>query len=218
MDEDLFKSISQSVIDGETEEAKTLARAAIDRGIPPLEIINKGYIAGMNYVGEQFAIGEMFLPHLVMAAEAMKAAMSILEPEAIKQGNKREVSGKIVLGTVQGDIHEIGKNLVSIMLTANGFDVIDLGINVSTQKFIDNCVHHNANIIGMSSLLTTTMVMQKTVIETLKETGLRQKVKVIIGGAPITQHWADEIGADGYGQDAVSAVNVAKKLMSQNTL
>ncbi|MCX6151126.1 MAG: corrinoid protein [Ignavibacteriales bacterium] len=213
MNDKLFQLIAQSVIDGEIGEAKTLARMAVDKGIPPLEIINKGYVAGMNYVGEQFTAGTMFLPHLVMAGEAMKAAMAILEPEALKLGNKREVLGTVVLGTVQGDIHEIGKSLVSIMLSANGFDVIDLGVNVSPQKFIDTVIKHNANIVGMSSLLTTTMTMQKTTIEALEEAGLRGKVKILVGGAPVTKRWAVEIGADGYGQDAMSAVNVAKSLI-----
>jgi len=167
----------------------------------------------VNYVGEQFAQGEMFLPDLVLAGEAMKAAVAVLEPEMARRGAERKMLGKVVLGTVAGDIHEIGKTLVGTMLASSGFQVYDLGVDVPIGTFVEKVRQVNADIVGLSALLTTTMARQRDVIEALDEAGLRPKVKVMVGGAPVTGSWADEIGADGYSEDAIGAVAVAKRLM-----
>jgi trimethylamine corrinoid protein len=213
MSEELFQAMAQSVIDGEDEDAANLARQVIDQGLDPLEAINKGFVAGLDEVGAQYGCGEMFLPDLVLAAEAMKAAMAVLEPELARRGAARQSLGTVVIGTVEGDIHDIGKTLVATMLSASGFKVYDLGVNVPLQTFVDKAGEVQANIIGLSALLTTTMVKQKTLIESLEEAGLRDKIKVLVGGAPVTRSWADEIGADGYSEDAIGAVGVAKQLM-----
>jgi corrinoid protein of di/trimethylamine methyltransferase len=213
MTEEIFKKMAQSVIDGEPEEAEALAKQAVAQGIDPLQAINEGFVQGVNYVGEQFSCGDMFLPELVLAGEAMKAAVAVLEPELAKSGKERQMLGKVVIGTVEGDIHEIGKTLVATMLSASGFRVFDLGVDVPVDKFVQVAKAENADIIGMSALLTTTMVKQKTVIEKLTEAGLRERVKVMVGGAPVTQEWATRIGADGFSPDAIGSVNVAKHLM-----
>ncbi|MCL4298353.1 MAG: corrinoid protein [Anaerolineae bacterium] len=213
MKEDLFQAMAQSIIEGEAEEAERLARQAVEQGIEPVEAINKGYVAGLDEVGQQFGCGEMFLPDLVQAAEAMKAAVAVLEPEMARRGSSRNILGKVVIGTVEGDIHDIGKTLVATMLSASGFEVYDLGVSVPLQKFIDKAGEVGADIVGLSALLTTTMVKQRKVIEDLAKAGLRPKVKVMVGGAPVTRGWADEIGADGYSEDAMGAVAVAKQLV-----
>jgi corrinoid protein of di/trimethylamine methyltransferase len=213
MTEELFKQMAQSVINGEPEEAEALAKQAVAQGVDPLQAINEGFVQGVNYVGEQFQCGEMFLPELVLAGEAMKAAVAILEPELAKRGAERKMLGRVVIGTVEGDIHEIGKTLVATMLSASGFKVFDLGVDVPVGKFIEVAQAEKADIIGMSALLTTTMVKQKTVIEKLAEAGMRDKVKVMVGGAPVTQEWATRIGADGFSPDAIGSVAIAKQLM-----
>lgn len=213
MSQELFDAMRQSIIDGDAEQAEALAHQALEQGIDPLEAINKGYVPGVNYVGEQFGCGEMFLPDLVLAGEAMKAAVSVLEPEMQKRGSQRQMLGKVVLGTVKGDIHEIGKTLVATMLSAGGFEVHDLGVDVPVEKFAQTARDINADIVGVSALLTTTMVGQKAVIEALDDMGLRPRVKVMVGGAPVTRSWANEIGAEGYSEDAIGAVAEAKRLM-----
>lgn len=213
MKENLFRAMAQSIIEGEAEEAERLARQAVEQGIEPVEAINEGYVAGLDEVGQQFGCGEMFLPDLVQAAEAMKAAVAVLEPEMARRGSSRHVLGKVVIGTVEGDIHDIGKTLVATMLSASGFEVYDLGVSVPLQKFIDKAGEVGADIVGLSALLTTTMVKQRKIIEDLAKAGLRPKVKVMVGGAPVTRGWADEIGADGYSEDAMGAVAVAKQLV-----
>jgi len=213
MSEELFNAMRQSIIDGEAEEAEALAHQALEQGLDPLEAINQGYVAGVNYVGAQFGCGEMFLPDLVLAGEAMKAAVLVLEPEMQRRGTERQMLGKVVLGTVKGDIHEIGKTLVATMLSASGFEVHDLGVDVPVAKFAEKAREVNADIVGVSALLTTTMVGQKDVIEALADMGLRPNVKVMVGGAPVTRSWAEEIGAEGYSEDAIGAVAEAKRLM-----
>ena len=213
MDKELFQTMAQSIIDGEVENAERLARQAVEQGVDPLEAINKGFVVGVNYVGEQYAQGDMFLPDLVLAGEAMKAAVAVLEPEMARRGAERKMLGKVVLGTVAGDIHEIGKTLVGTMLSASGFQVYDLGVDVPLDRFVEKVREVNADIVGLSALLTTTMAKQRDVIEALDELGLRPKVKVMIGGAPVTGSWVDEIGADGTSEDAIGAVAVAKRLM-----
>lgn len=179
----------------------------------PLAAIEQGLKSGMDVVGEGFARGELFIPDLVMSAEAMKAAIAVLEPEMLRRKQQRQVLGRVVIGTVQGDIHEIGKTLVATMLAANGFEVRDLGVDVSPQRFVDAVRETNANVVGLSALLTTTLLNQETVILTLQEAGLRDQVKVIIGGVPASPEWAEEIGADGYAENATEAVEVVKRLV-----
>lgn len=213
MSEELYKQMSQAVIDGDPDEAQSLAQAALSQGVDPLEAINKGYTPGMDVVGELYSSGEYFLPDLILGGEAMKAALAVLEPALKAGGQERKVLGKVVLGTVKGDIHEIGKALVGSMLSANGFQVFDLGIDIEAGEFVAKAREHDADIVALSALLTTTMLQQRDVVEHLAEAGLRDRVKVMVGGCPVTQAWADEIGADGYAEDAAGAVVVAKRLM-----
>lgn len=213
--DELYQAMSQSVIDGEPEQAQELAQKALSLGLDPLEMIEHGYTHGMKVLGDLFARGEVFLPHLVMGGEAMKAAIAVLEPELAKRQRQRQVLGKVVIGTVQGDIHEIGKSLVATMLSVNGFQVFDLGVDVPISTFVEKAREVEADIVGLSALLTTTMLNQGKVIEALQEAGLRHRVKVIVGGAPVSQSWAEHIGADGYSENAVGAVALAKKLMGQ---
>lgn len=215
MADELFELMKQSIIDGDPDLARELSQRAITGGVNPLEAIHRGFVLGLNAVGEQFAQGEMFLPDLVLAGEAMKAATATLEPEIRRAGTKREMLGRVVLGTVKGDIHEIGKTLVGTMLSASGFEVFDLGVDVAFESFALKAEELGADIVGVSSLLTTTMTGQKGVVEALERRGLRPRVKVMIGGAPVTENWAKEIGADGYGKDALGAVALAKRLMGK---
>lgn len=215
MSQELFKQMAQAVIDGDDEEATALAQQSLDQGVDPLEAINKGFTVGMDEVGELYASGEYFLPDLILGGEAMKAALAVLEPALKASGQSRDVLGTVVLGTVKGDIHEIGKSLVGSMLSANGFDVFDLGIDIVAGEFVDKAREHKADIVALSALLTTTMLHQRDVIEHLAEAGLRDQVKVLVGGSPVTQGWADDIGADGFAEDAAGAVVVAKRLMGK---
>jgi len=205
--------MAQSIIDGDTEAAERLARQAIDLGMDPLEAINQGFVVGVNYVGEQFSCGNAFLPELVMSGEAMKTAVSTLEPEMARRGTQRQVLGKVVLATVHGDIHDIGKTLVGTMLSAAGFEVFDLGVDVPIPTIIDKARDVEADIVAVSALLTTTMVRQRDVVEALEDVGLRPRVKIMVGGAPVTRQWVGEIGADGFSEDAIGAVQVAKQLV-----
>ena len=213
MTEELFKKMAQSVLDGDSDAAVALAKLAVESNIDPLDAITKGYVVGVNQVGESFAKGDAFLPELVMAGEAMKAAVSALEPEMKKRGSKRTMLGRVVLATVEGDIHEIGKSLVGTMLSASGFEVFDLGVDVPAAKIIAKVQEVDANLVGLSALLTTTMVKQKEVINELDKLGLRRKVKVMVGGAPVTRDWVQKIEADGYSEDAIGAVALAKQLV-----
>jgi corrinoid protein of di/trimethylamine methyltransferase len=215
MSQETLDAMKQSVIDGAAERAAELAALSLRNGMAPLDAINLGYIPGMQHVGEQFGLRRMFLPDMMASAEAMKAAMGVLEPELAKSGGERPFLGTVVLGTVKGDIHEIGKTLVATLLQANGFRVFDLGVDVEGEKFAAKAREVNADVIGCSALLTTTMKNQKSVIEALEREGLRPRVKVVVGGAPVTRQWAQEIGADGYGKDAVGAVDLVKSLLSR---
>jgi corrinoid protein of di/trimethylamine methyltransferase len=213
MSAELFQKMAQSIIDGDSDAAVELANEAITTGINPLDAITMGFVIGVNQVGEAFACGDAFLPELVMAGEAMKAAVSTLEPEMERRGSERQMLGKVVLATVEGDIHEIGKSLVGTMLSASGFQVYDLGVDVSSDIILAKTKEVKADIVAMSALLTTTMVKQREVIEALEKAGLRGQVKVMVGGAPVTKDWVQKIGADGYSEDAIGAVAVAKSLM-----
>ena len=215
--ERLFQEMANAVIAGLPDKAGELAEEALRAGVDPLAAIEKGFKPGMDVVGEGFAKGELFIPDLVMSGEAMKAAIAALEPEMLRRKQQRQVLGRVVIGTVQGDIHEIGKTLVATMLAANGFEVRDLGVDVSPQRFVDAVREVNADVVGLSALLTTTLLNQETVILTLQEAGLRDQVKVIIGGVPASPEWAEEIGADGYAENATEAVEVVKRLVPVKT-
>lgn len=215
MSAELFRAMAQSIVEGDADAAAALARQAVQAGIDPLKAIAFGYMGGVNEVGDQYACGNVFLPELVMAGEAMKAAVAALEPELKKNGASRERLGRVVLATVEGDIHEIGKSLVGAMLSAAGFEVHDLGVNAPAETIIARAEELGADIIGLSALLTTTMTRQQEVIEALNRKGLRNKFRVIVGGAPVTWVWAQRIKADGYGKDAVGAVQIAKTLMKE---
>ncbi len=214
MHQETFHAMRQSILDGAPGHAVELARLAVERGVDPLDAINLGYIPGMNEVGERYGCSQMFLPDLMASSEAMEAAMGVLEPELRRRGGERPSSGTVVLGTTKGDIHEIGKKLVATLLSANGFSVYDLGADVSADMFVRKAGELKADVVGISALLTTTMAGQKRVVDALTESGLRSRVKVIVGGAPVTRQWAEEIGADGYGKDAMSAVALVRSLLA----
>jgi corrinoid protein of di/trimethylamine methyltransferase len=211
MSQEFLEKLTQAVVDGEPEDAEDLAKQALAAGLDPMECINQGLTPGIDRVGELFATGEYYLPDLILGGDAMKAALSILEP-ALTESQERQIVGKVVLGTVAGDLHEIGKTLVGTMLTANGFEVTDIGTDQPATEFVRAVKDTGATLVGASALLTTTMLHQREVIEALKEAGLRDRVKVMIGGAPVTESWADQIGADGFAEDAISAVTLAKRL------
>jgi len=212
MSEELFSKLAQAVIEGEPEDAESLAKQVLEQGLDPLEAINQGLMVGIQKVGEYFSSGEYFLPELIIGADAMKKALDVLEP-ALVGDQKRDIVGKVVIGTVQGDLHEIGKTLVATMLTANGFQVTDIGVDISPEAFIASIREVGADIVGSSALLTTTMLQQKKLVEAITAAGLRDQVKIMVGGAPVTESFAKEIGADGYAEDAISAVNLAFRLM-----
>jgi trimethylamine corrinoid protein len=210
---DTLSQLREAVIAGEPEEASGLATKALQAGIAPLEAIDQALNPGMQIVGDKYECGDYFIPDLMMAAEAMKAAMAVLEPEMMARQEQRHVLGTVVIGTVEGDIHEIGKSLVATMLGAAGFQVHDLGIDVPAGRFVEQVQETGANVVGLSALLTTTMHNQEAVIKALKEAGLREQVKVIIGGAPASPEWAEAIGADAYAENANEAVDVVKQLV-----
>jgi corrinoid protein of di/trimethylamine methyltransferase len=213
MSQDLYDQMKQSVIDGEVEDAERLAAEGLEAGLAPGDILDLGFVKGIEEVGDLFGRGEFFLPELVQGAEAMKAAVAVLQPALDAAGGERKSLGTAVAGTVAGDIHEIGKTIVCSMLSAAGFSVTDVGCDVPVETFIAKCKETDADLLLLSALLTTTMPNQQKTIEALKEAGLRDRVKVMIGGAPTTRAWADEIGADGYAEDAIEAVNAAKALL-----
>ncbi len=214
MSKDLLSRITASLLEGDPDLTVATTREALAAGIEPMAIIESGLVPGMRVVGEKFSCGEYFLPNLIVAANGMKQAMQLLAPELRNRQQALKSPGTVVIGTVQGDIHEIGKSLVATMLAANGFVVHDLGVDVPIDKFVGTVRQTGANLVGLSSLLTTTMVIQKKVIEALAAAGVRQQVKVMVGGAPVSRKWAEEIGADGYAEDAVDAVDLAIKLAS----
>ena len=210
---DLYAQMKQTVIDGEPEEAAALAQAGLAAGLSPTDILDNGFVKGIEEVGELFGRGEFFLPELVQGAEAMKAAVAVLQPELDKSNEGRRTLGVAVAGTVAGDIHEIGKTIVCSMLSAAGFTVTDVGCDVPVETFVETVREQQADLLLLSALLTTTMPNQAKTIEALKGAGLREGVKVMIGGAPTTRAWAEEIGADGYAEDAIEAVATAKRLV-----
>jgi corrinoid protein of di/trimethylamine methyltransferase len=215
MSHELLVHLTSAVVDGEPEQAGELAQQALAAGFEPLSIIDEALVPGMRIVGEKFECGDYFLPNLIFSANSMQEAMKYLEPELAKRQQQLASAGRVVIGTVQGDIHEIGKSLVGTMLSANGFQVFDLGVDVPPETFVAKVRETGANLVGLSALLTTTMSAQADIIQALTAAGLRQQVKVMVGGAPVTRSWAKEIGADGYAEDAISAVDEAKKLVEK---
>jgi len=213
MSDELYEQMKQTVIDGEVEDAERLAQAGLDAGLPAADILDKGFVKGIEEVGDLFGRGEFFLPELVQGAEAMKAAVAVLQPALDASGGASRALGSAVAGTVAGDIHEIGKTIVCSMLSAAGFTVTDVGCDVPVETFVERVKAESPDLLLLSALLTTTMPNQQKTIEALKEAGLRDSVKVMIGGAPTTRAWADEIGADGYAEDAIEAVATAKTIL-----
>jgi corrinoid protein of di/trimethylamine methyltransferase len=209
----ILDQLQKAVIAGDPDRARDLAAQALETDIAPLVAIDQALNPGMQIVGDKYECGDYFIPDLMMAAEAMKAAMEKLEPELMARQEQRQILGTIVIGTVEGDIHEIGKSLVATMLGAAGFQVHDLGVDVPTERFVEQVRETNANVVGLSALLTTTMRNQEAVIEALQEAGLRDRVKVVIGGAPASPDWAQTIGADAYAENANEAVGVVKQLL-----
>jgi len=204
--------LNHAVVEGDPEKIVDWTQKALAAGLEPMAIIEQGLVPGMTVVGEKFESGEYFLPNLIISANGMQEAMKLLEPELHIRHQEVKAAGKVVIGTVQGDIHEIGKSLVGTMLSANGFQVHDLGVDVPVGTFITKVKETGANLLGLSALLTTTMVVQREIIQALHQAGLREQVKVMVGGAPVTRSWAEEIGADGYAEDAIGAVALAKRL------
>jgi corrinoid protein of di/trimethylamine methyltransferase len=211
---DLLDQITTSLVEGDPDLTVELTRQAVEAGLEPMSIIEGGLVPGMNIVGDKFSRGEYFLPHLIISAGGMQQAMEILEPELRARQQEMKVTGKVVIGTVQGDIHEIGKSLVGTMLSASGFQVHDLGVDVPAEAFVAKIKETGANLVGLSALLTTTMAVQKEIIDALTAAGVRDQVKVLVGGAPVTRGWAEEIGADGYAEDAIEAVQLATRLIA----
>jgi len=207
--------MNRAVLKGEKEAALSTAHEALGQQLEVMEIIEKGYVPGIQEAGALWEKGEYFLPELIASAECMKAAMSVLEPVLKREGLKAFSRGKIVIGTIQGDIHDIGKNLVASLLSANGFEVLDLGADVALERFIEAAVEADADLICLSALLTTTMLGQKRVVAMLQQRDLRGRFKVMVGGAPVNRKWAEEIGADGYAENAMAAVQHAVALLEK---
>ncbi|KUK36621.1 MAG: Trimethylamine corrinoid protein 1 [Thermacetogenium phaeum] len=206
-----MNDVAQGVIEGNVDKVKDLTASLLESGIDPLEIVNQGLIVGMNTVGERFKAGDMFVPEVLMCAKAMSSGMELVKSRLA--GRKVQSAGKLLIGTVKSDLHDIGKNLVAMMVESTGFEVINLGVDVDPEKFVNAIKEYQPDIVGMSALLTTTLPYMKETIEAIEEAGLRDQVKIIIGGAPVTQNYADQIGADGYAPEAASATELCKKLM-----
>ena len=207
-----YSNIIEALITGNESAVLSVVNSAISAGDSAGDILNQGLIRGMDIVGVKMESGEMFIPEVLMAAQCMSTALDVLKP-MLKEGEGASV-GKIVIGTVKGDLHDIGKNLVKMMMESSGFDVVDLGVDVAPEAFVQTVIDHKADIVVLSALLTTTMPMMKQTIDALKESGLRDKVKTMVGGAPVTESFAEEIGADGYTSDAGSACKFAKKILN----
>jgi len=208
----MYENMAKSVVELDMEKAKTLAQEAIDLKLPLLEVIEKGFGEGIKRVGALWDEGEFFLPELMRGAQIMQEAVDLITPH-LEGSVSRKIKGTVVIATIEGDIHTIGKTIVAIMLRANGFDVIDLGADVKAETIVTEAKKHNADIIGVSALLTTTMIGQKKVIELLEQEEYRDKIKVMLGGAPVTTRWVEECSADGYAENAVAAVDLAKRLL-----
>lgn len=211
---DILEQLSSSVIEGNSEAARNAATEALKAQLDPLEAIENGLAKGLREVGRRFECGEMFLMQLILSGEAMKAGVGVLKPEVLKQKRQLKGLGTFLIGTVEGDLHDIGKSIVSAMLTAEGFDVVDLGVDIPDNVFVEKVKEIKPQILGLSALMTTTRTKQKDVVEALKRAGARNMVKVMVGGATVTPEWARETGADAYGEDAVDAAKKAKQLVN----
>lgn len=207
-----IKALYDAILTGQEKVAREVTEKALAAGVEPLKLVNEYMVPAMDEVGRRFECNEYFVPELLISARAMKSALELIRPLLAAKG--AQPVGRVVIGTVKGDLHDIGKNLVAAMLEGGGFEVIDLGVNVTPEKFVETVKQKGANVVAMSALLTTTMPAMRATIEALENAGIRRQVKVIIGGAPITQKYADEIGADGYGESAPSAVALAKKQLA----
>jgi len=216
MSEANLEKLSKSVIDGDVDTVKSIVKESLKAGMNPLEIVDKGLAKGIRTVGERYGRGEIFLTELLMGAEAMKVGMEIISPEIQRQKKELKRSGSMVIGTVAGDIHDLGKNIVAALFSAHGFDVVDLGVDVPDQKFIEKVKELKPDILGLSALMTSTIPKQREIMNTLKSQGLRDRVKVMVGGAAVNEDFAREIGADGYAENANDAVNKAKVLVGKN--
>ncbi len=205
-----LNAISDTLIKGDAGNLTLQVQAALEEGTAASDILNKALIAGMDVVGERMENGDMFIPEVLMSAKAMSAALGILKPLLTDEESKS--AGKIIIGTVKGDLHDIGKNLVAMMLESAGFEVVNLGVDIAPEAFVEAVKEHQPNLIGLSALLTTTMTQMQKTVDALKESGLRDQVKILVGGAPVTEKFAQEIGADGYAPDAGSAGKLAKSL------
>jgi 5-methyltetrahydrofolate--homocysteine methyltransferase len=208
----IYERLSTAVLEGKEERVPKLVQKGLDEGLSPKDILDHGLIVGMNEVGARFKRGDMFVPEVLMAAKSMQAGLTVLRPELVASG--AQLIGTIVMGTVKGDLHDIGKNLVGMLCEGAGFEVIDLGFNVEPEKFIDAIKQHQPNIVGMSALLTTTMRAMGHTINAIEEAGLRDQVKIMVGGAPVDAEFAERIGADGYGSNAPGGADLAKRLAS----
>jgi len=212
--EKILDKLIQAIINGDEAEAKKVTEDALAAGIPPLDLVKQGAVKAMDIIGEKWRKFEIFLSHVMLAAEAMKSVMAILLPKIGAEQKSKISLGRMVLGTVSGDIHDIGKNIVATLLSVAGFEVYDIGVDIPSKEFVEKAKGFNADIIAMSCLLSTSMYFQKDVIQYLKDTGLREKYYVVVGGGPVTADWASEIGADGWGRYASDAVTVCKKLVT----
>jgi 5-methyltetrahydrofolate--homocysteine methyltransferase len=207
----IYEQLYTAILEGQSDKTPGLAQKALDQGLAPKDILDNGMVVGMNEVGARFKAGDMFVPEVLMSAEAMQAGLKVLRPHLISSGAK--LIGKIVIGTVKGDLHDIGKNLVGMLCEGAGFEVIDLGFNIEPEKFVEAIKQHQPQIVGLSALLTTTMRAMGHTIKALEEAGLRDKVKIMVGGAPVDAAFAKRIGADGYGSNAPAGADLAKKLV-----
>jgi len=212
MSAEIFESAIEAIVKGDAQEALEVARKGLGEGVDPIEMINKGFVPGINKVGDLFGSGRLFLPELIMSATAMERVTELLNESL--PSDQEQTQGRLIIGTVEGDVHDIGKTIVVSLLKANGFEVKDLGRDVAVAKFIEEADKFNANIIGTSALLTTTMGAQKQLEEELEKAGVKERFKTMVGGAPVTQRWATRIGADAFAEDAIAAVNQAKALLN----
>ncbi len=214
MSEQLIASLRQSIVDLDNEKAKEIAQQGLDSGLDPLDMINQGIRSALDILGENFSQGKIFLPELMLSANAADAAIQVLEPKLLEENGTRDKLGRVLIVTVKGDIHDIGKNIVALLMKSAGFEIIDFGVDKSTEEIYAAAKENDVDVIGLSALLTTTMPRINEFMDFLQESGVRDKYKVILGGAPITQGFADEVGADGYGADASRAVELTKRLVA----
>ncbi len=213
MSEALLTDLRDAIINLDESRARELASGGVEQGVDPLDMIQHAIRAALDLVGERFSAGAVFLPELMLAAKAADAAVAALEPELLKRGTRGKTLGKVLLATVEGDLHDIGKNILALLMRSAGFEIVDIGVDKTSEQILDAALKNAVDLIGLSALLTTTMPRMREFIESLEESGLRDRVKVIVGGAPITQEFADSIGADGYGADGAAGIAVARRLL-----